>query len=100
FHTGARAVGGALIKYIGPRQAYSSRAAFLQRAHFTFDLDQAPMQIFETLSALRGGGVQFLQAEQAVNVSEDSLTLIFKRIADPGPNIIDPQTGAAPPDPV
>jgi hypothetical protein len=80
--------------------AYSSRAAFLERANFAFDLDQAPMQIFETLIALRGGGVQLLQAEQAANVSEDILTLVFKRMADHGGNIIDRQAGRASPDAV
>jgi hypothetical protein len=58
------------------------------------------MQIFETLIALRGGGVQLLQAEQAANVSEDILTLVSKRIADHGGNIIDRQAGRALPDTV
>src|SRR5262249_15851955 len=72
---------------------YSSRAAFLERAKFTFNLDQAPMQIFETLIALRGGGVQLLQAEQADNVSEDMLALVAQRIAEHAADIIDRQVG-------
>jgi len=58
------------------------------------------MQIFETLIALRGGGVQLLQTEQAANVSEDSFTMVFKRIADHDGNIIDGQAGRASPDTV
>jgi hypothetical protein len=58
------------------------------------------MQIFKTLIALRGGGVQLLQAEQAANVSEDILTLVFKRIAYHGGNIVDRQAGRASPDAV
>jgi len=58
------------------------------------------MQIFETFIALRRGGLHLLQAEQAANVSEHRLTLVLKRIADHGGNIIDRQAGRASPDAV
>jgi hypothetical protein len=81
-----------------PRSKYSPRAAALEGANFGFDLDQAAMQIFETLITGRTAAGQLLQAKQAANVSEDVPALVAQRIAEHAANIIDRQAGGATPD--
>src|SRR5262249_44850439 len=74
--------------------------AALEGANFGLDLDQAAMQISETLIAALVAGGQLLQAQHAANVSEDLLALGAQRIAEHLADIIDRQAGGAAPDPI